>query len=272
MVDCTVSFVLYHTDLGEVSRVVRAVCSAKADVRIWVIDNTVPPLVLPPFPDNVITIATGHNLGYGRAHNIAIRASHGMARYHFVLNTDLEFDGSAIDGMVAFLDVHPEAGLAMPKVLYPDGKIQRLCRLLPDPKGLVIRRFLGNTALGRRQNKRYEFHDWHYDSVASFPFLSGCFMAMRRSVLDQIGGFDERFFMYAEDIDLSRRIHAVSETLFVPSVSVQHEYRSQTRRSWRLLRYLFVNFARYFSKWGWLFDRERDRMNAETIARLRRAG
>lgn len=268
LVDCTVSFVLFHTPIEEVSQVVASVCAAKASVHVWLVDNSVPPIALPDFPANVSVIKTGENLGYGRAHNVAIRAAAGLARYHFILNTDLEFDGDAIDGMTAFLDLNPQAGLAMPKVVYPDGQIQRLCRLLPDPVGLIARRFLGKTAWGRARNERYEFHHWHYDTVASFPFLSGCFMAVRRSVLDQVGGFDERYFMYAEDIDLSRRIHAVSQTLFVPTVKVQHEYRSHTRRSLRLLSYLVINFARYFNKWGWFRDPERDRVNAETIRRL----
>lgn len=268
MPDCTISFVLFHTPVEEVTRVVASVCAAQADVRVWLIDNSVPPMTLPTLPAGVTVVATGENLGFGRAHNIALRESAGLARYHFFLNTDLELDGGAIDGMIAFLDAHPGAGLAMPKVIYPDGRIQRLCRLLPDPVGLVARRFLGKTRWGRARNERYEFHHWNYDTVASFPFLSGCFMAVRRSVLDRIGGFDERFFLYAEDVDLSRRIHAVSDTLFVPSVTVTHEYRSHARRNWRLLRHLFVNFARYFNKWGWIRDPERSRVNAATVARL----
>ena len=133
---------------------------------------------------------------------------------------------------------------------------------------LIGRRFFGRMAWTQKRNRQYELHDWAYDDIASFPFLSGCFMFMRRSVLNRVVGFDPRYFLYAEDLDLSRRIHAVAETLFYPKVEIVHEYRSLNRRSWRQWMYGITSLSQYFSKWGWLVDRERDAINARTIAAL----
>lgn len=92
-------------------------------------------------------------------------------------------------------------------------------------------------------------------------------MLLRREALDAIGGFDERFFMYGEDVDLSRRMNAAWRTMFVPTDPVAHDYRSAgvgLRRHPIKIR----NMIRYFNKWGWFHDRDRTRRNAATIAAL----
>lgn len=267
--DVVASFVLFGTAVEEVVRAVEQACSNTSDIYVVIVDNSVPPLQLPDFdPTKVHLIQTGANLGYGRGHNVAIDWATGKARYHLVMNTDLTYEAGVIDRLVQFMDTHPSVGLSMPKVRYPDGSIQRLCRLLPSPIDLIGRRFFAWTAWAKRRNKLYEFHDWNYDRVASFPFLSGCFMMLRSSVLHSVGGFDERYFLYAEDLDLSRRIHQCSETLFVPDVEVVHEYRSESGRGFRRLMYGIRSLSQYFGKWGWFIDADRDDINRRTILAL----
>lgn len=264
--DVCVSFVLFDNDRDEIVRAITQVQSSRASSHVVIIDNSCPPLDL-QFAETMgaTVVATHKNIGYGRGHNIALAASKGKCQYNLVMNTDLQTQNDVIAGMVAFMDAHPDAGLAMPKVRYPDGSLQRLCRLLPDPADLVARRLLFKTQWAKAKNERYEFHNWNYDSVAQFPFLSGCFMICRRSVLDAVGYFDERYFLYAEDLDLSRRIHAVAKTLYNPDESVIHEYRSQSRPSFKRMRYALVSLSQYFSKWGWALDRDRDRINQNTL-------
>lgn len=268
-VDLCVSFVLYQTAREEIERAVKQVLANDLAVHVVLIDNTCPPLDL-GFIENpgVSVVSAKANLGYGRGHNIALAASKGRCRYNLILNTDLQMEPDVLPGMVAFMDDHPEAGMTAPKVLYPDGSLQRLCRLLPAPFTLIGRRFFAYSQWAKNRNKIYEFHDWNYDSTAEFPFLSGCFMLIRRSVLDRIGYFDERYFLYAEDVDLSRRIHAVARTFYFPRYSIVHEYRSQARPSFKRFRHAAMNLIRYFNKWGWLNDAERDRMNEKALAQF----
>lgn len=268
--DVCVSFVLFGNDREEIERAIAQAQASPLAVHIVVIDNSLPSLDLDfARRPSVTIVTTGANLGYGRGHNIALAASKGRCRYNLVMNTDLQMGQEVLPGMVAFMDARPDVGLTMPKVRYPDGSLQRLCRLLPVPADLLGRRFFANTRWARARNEKYEFHDWDYDTVAEFPFLSGCFMLMRRSVLDQVGHFDERYFLYAEDLDLSRRIHAAARTLYVPMQSVVHEYRSQARPSLRRLRYAAVSLTRYFTKWGWVHDPARDRANRKTVEQFR---
>lgn len=268
--DVCVSFVLFGNDREEIERAIEQALSSPLAVHVVVIDNSLPPLNLDfARRAGVTVVTTGANLGYGRGHNIALAASKGRCRYNLVMNTDLQMGTEVLPGMVAFMDAHPDAGLTMPKVRYPDGSLQRLCRLLPVPVDLIGRRFFAGTRWARARNEKYEFHNWNYDTVAEFPFLSGCFMLMRRSVLDRVGYFDERYFLYAEDLDLSRRIHAVARTLYVPMQSVVHEYRSQASPSLRRLRYAAISLTRYFTKWGWVHDPDRDRANRRTVEQFR---
>ena len=264
--DVCVSFVLFGNDQQEIERAIMQVKGGGLAIHIVIVDNSQPPLNLDFAKSPQVTIiTTNKNLGYGRGHNLALAASKGRCRYNLVMNTDLQMEREVVPGLVAFMDSHPEAGLTMPKVRYPDGSIQRLCRLLPVPADLLGRRFFARTRWAQARNAKYEFHDWNYDTIAEFPFLSGCFMLIRRSVLDAIGYFDERYFLYAEDLDLSRRIHAAARTLYVPTQTVVHEYRSQSRPSFRRLRYAAVSLIRYFTKWGWIHDPERNNANLRTI-------
>lgn len=275
-VDVWCSVVAYNTPAAEIENLARMLCGTQTSVALTIIDNagTLGELDL---PDGIGTerIAPGANLGYGRAHNLAIERSQGRCRYHLVLNSDIVFQPSVIDALTNFMDRNTKAGLVMPMVRYPDGRIQHLCRLLPDPAVLIGRRFFAWTAWAKRLNHRYELHGWDYDRTAVFPFLSGCFMFLRRSVLDQVHGFDPRYFLYAEDLDLSRRVHMVSDTVFYPEVEIVHEYRSLKRRSLRQWRYAITSLAQYFNKWGWLFDKDRDTINKNTIdniSKLNKAG
>ena len=263
-----VSFVLFNNPTVEVDAAVTQVLDSPADIHVFLIDNTQPSLELPEYdPARVTVIRAKRNLGYGSGHNLAF-AQTSNYKYHFVLNVDLTFGPEVIPYLINFLDNNVDIGLAMPRVVYPDGRIQHLCRLLPTPIDVFGRGFFRSSGWVQRRNDRYEARNWTYDQVAEFPFLSGCFMAFRRSIISQIGGFDERFFLYAEDTDLSRRVNEVARTVYVPMVTAVHAYTSEHRPSLKLTQYKIMNLARYFNKWGWLFDSKRRKINKRTLTAL----
>lgn len=260
----TASFVLFRTPVDEIARAVAQVLNSVPDARILLVDNSPEANELPPLDcERVTTIRPGANIGYGSGHNLAFAQS-ADSDYHAALNTDLTYGPEVLPALLQFMDTRPDVGLTMPRVCYPDGSIQHLCRLLPHPLDIFGRGFLAGTRWVERRNDAYEFRKWDYANEKEFPFLSGCFMMLRRSVITEIGGFDERFFMYGEDVDLSRRINQRHRTIFFPHVTVLHEYRSQ-RGGFRRTMTKIINLSRYFNKWGWLNDRERDLINARTI-------
>lgn len=208
------------------------------------------------------------NRGYGAGHNVALRESlESDARYHLVVNPDVRWIGDAIGEMSRFMDSNPDAGISMPLTYYPSGELQYSCRMLPTPFDLFLRRFLPGWMFKKRR-RRFLLQDWRHDTVENIPYLLGSFMFMRLETLRETGLFDERFFMYPEDIDISRRLYAVSRSLFNPSVSIIHDHAAASRRSFRMLWIHIVNMVRYFNKWGWIMDKERRKANRELIRRL----
>lgn len=209
----------------------------------------------------------GHgNVGYGRGNNMAMeKALDAGFRYHLVLNPDVEFGPEVIATLASYMETHPDVGLISPKVRFPDGRLQYLCKLLPAPVDIIGRRLLP-ARLIRRRNSRYEMHFTGYDRIWNCPSLSGCFMFMRMSAVRKAGLFDPRYFMYFEDIDLTRRLHMEGRTLYYPHVSIIHGYASEHRHNTRLFFEAMVSAVKYFNKWGgWTYDSQRKFINDSAI-------
>jgi GT2 family glycosyltransferase len=162
------------------------------------------------------------------------------------------------------MDSNPEVGQLMPKVFYSDGEIQYLCKLLPTPFDLIFRRFLP-ASWTMNQIHKFELRNSGYNQIMDVPYLSGCFMLLRTDALKEVGLFDELFFMYPEDIDLTRRIHQKFRTVFYPEVSIVHHHARSSYLNLKMLWIHTTNMIHYFNKWGWFFDSERKIINKKTL-------
>lgn len=268
-----ISIVLYHNNKNQLLKTLRSILGTNLKIRIYLIDNSLTNQLkeIVKIDERIEYIYNNANLGYGAAHNIAMKKSiDGGATYHLVLNPDLYFDSALLGTIYEYMQAHDNVGNLMPKVLYPDGKIQHLCKLLPSPVDLIFRRFVPFSGWKEKRNHIYELRDSGYDKIMNVPNLSGCFMFLRVAALEEIGGFDERYFMYLEDTDLNRRIHAQYKTIYYPEISIYHEYAKESYKNKKLLRYHIQSAIRYFNKWGWLFDRERKKMNQAILSELER--
>jgi len=215
-------------------------------------------------------IRTSHNIGFGKAHNSALKISLDQdVAFHLVLNPDVSFDPEVLDLCVKYMSDRPDITLLMPKVLYPDGSLQRLCKLLPNPLVLMSRRLVP-AKMRERWDRRYELNQYSYDHELVVPALSGCFMLIRTDALSVTGLFDERYFMYMEDFDLCRRLSKSGKTVCWPEVSIYHTFARGSAKSFKLLWVHIVSAIRYFNKWGWLWDPERRRLNKKTRDQLNR--
>ena len=194
------------------------------------------------------------NPGYGRAVNRLARLLPADLPYVAALNTDLTWAPGTFERMLSWLDSHPGVVLAVPQIVDPAGVVQRLCKRDPTVLGLFSRRFLPRWLKPRRLRAYdgwYAMNDADYGSVLSVPYLSGCCMVMRHAAFRHVGGFDERFFLYLEDADLSRALRAVGDTVHLPLASVVHAWGRGNHRSWRLTLVNLSSAWLYFRKWGW---------------------
>lgn len=265
------SIVLYHNDKEQVLKAMSSFLNTSLDVKLYLVDNSANDAFkeLADVDERVEYIFNNANLGYGGGHNVAIKRSiEEGALYHLVLNPDIYFEGGVLEKLFDYMQRNKEVGHVMPKVLYPDGTNQNLCKLLPSPLDLFARRFIPLKSLVETINYKYELQFFDYNSVAEIPFLSGCFMFLRTNVLKQNCLFDEKFFMYLEDADLTRRVSGVSKTVFYPEVSIYHEYQRGAHKDKKLLWYFIKSAFTYFNKYGWFFDKVRQRINSATLKRL----
>ena len=261
----TVSIVTFRQTLQELYSLTERILKSNVE-KLYLIDNSPNDAlrVIEKTSDRIRYIHNA-NIGYGGAHNLAIREAMELGSdYHAVVNPDIVFETGVLEALAVYMDAHSDAGWVMPKVEYPDGELQYLCKLLPSPADLILRRFFP-ASVGMRARDRFEMRDSGYDRQMNVPFLSGCFMFLRVDALRKVGLFDERFFMYGEDIDLSRRMHAVYKTMYYPEVSIVHAHERASFKNRKMLRVHIANIVRYFNKWGWFFDRERRRVNAEAV-------
>lgn len=255
----TASLVIYHNSRREINTLLESVLRSPID-KLYIIDNSRHDLYR-TLEQRSPRICYIHNIndGYGAAHNIAMREAIRLrAKYHIVINPDIYFSEGTIEALAEYMDSHKDIGWVMPKILYPSGEVQHLCKLLPTPYDLIIRRFLPSRLLGRVRDK---FNPKISDRELNIPYLSGCFMFLRVSALRKVGLFDERFFMYGEDLDLSRRMHRQYKTIYYPGAAVVHAHRAESYHSGRMLWVHIENIAIYFNKWGWFFDPERREVN-----------
>ena len=264
------SIVTYHTPVDELIRLLDCIVQSNID-SLYLVDNSSNDSLreLASISPKIVYIHSD-NLGFGHGHNIAIsKAMREKVDYHIVINPDVYWEDNVVDELSNYMDTHPNCGLVMPKVLYPNGDLQYLCKLLPTPMNLFGRRFLPFKGLLAKMDEEYELRFTGYDKEIEVPSLSGCFMFIRTEVLKKVGGFDERYFMYAEDMDLCRRIGEVSQTIYYPGVSIVHAYDKGSYKNKKLLKYHICSVIKYFNKWGWFFDKKRQIINRECLKRLK---
>jgi GT2 family glycosyltransferase len=261
-----VSIVAYGHSCKDLSPVLESSLSCAFVKEVFVVDNGRDAALRRSLRNYPITyLDPGSNLGYGAAHNLAIKESIVDNDYHAVLNPDIYFPGETLTRLSRFLDQNSDVGMVMPKILYNSGAVQHLCKKLPTPYDLFLRRFAPDflRRLLHQTMEGYELKHLDYDLPLEPPNLSGCFMFFRSSDLQKTGGFDERFFMYFEDIDLVRRTRRFARAVYYPHVHAYHGYEKGSYRNYRLLAYHLASAVRYFHKWGWFIDKERAHLNRQ---------
>jgi GT2 family glycosyltransferase len=163
------------------------------------------------------------------------------------------------------MENNPSIGLIMPKIIDPiDGHIHKGRRLLPTPFN-IFGNAISRTSQFRKAEYKYRMDFISYDIPISVPVLSGAFMFVRTSELEKVGIFDEQFFMYFEDVDLCRRFYTKSKTLYYPLIEVVHLGRRESSKKLKLFKISICSAIKYFNKWGWFWDKERERINQSLL-------
>lgn len=196
------------------------------DFEIIMIDNNSEDgsveMVRAEFPQ-VVLLANKQNLGFGKANNQGLKVATGD--YLMFLNTDIIVLDNALNKLVNYLDLHAEVVMVGPRLLNRDMSFQHACRrMLPNPLNSFFHLF-GLTKVFKQSKFVNNYKQFNLDPEITGPTqaLSGAAMMFRRSVYQEIGGFDEMFFMYGEDLDFSKRIFDKGwKTVYVSDAQIIH--------------------------------------------------
>lgn len=201
------------------------------------------------WPD--VIIMSGHgNIGYGAGHNLAIRAT--TAPTHLVLNPDVELDPDALRHGLLTLSEHA-CVLVGAVGRDANGAPGYLSKRMPSIGVFYLRGF-APAWLKRRFERRlahYEYRDLPSNRVSDVELVSGAFMLCRTDALLAVGGFDERYFLHFEDLDLSLRLHALGQVVSDPRVTLIHHGGNAAKKGAGHLKLFLRSAFRFFNSHGW---------------------
>jgi GT2 family glycosyltransferase len=201
------------------------------------------------FPQ-VRRIANTENVGYARAVNQGIAATTG--EFVIVMNPDCTIHPGAVASLIGHLRAHPRTGVVGPKLVNPDGSLEFSARGFPDHLTFLFNRYSLLTRLfpNNPYTRRYLLSDWDHETVRDVDWLSGAFLMVRRAAIDQVGGMDEAFFMFNEDVDWCRRLKQAGWAVtFVPdAVVVHHVGASRGKVSSKVILERHRGMIHYFHK------------------------
>jgi len=168
-------------------------------------------------------VRTGGNLGYAKAVNRGLAETSG--RYVLVSNPDCVWQPGAVETLVQWLDAHPRCGIAAPRIRNTDGSLEYSARAYPDHFAFLFNRYSLLSKLFPRNpwTRRYLMLDWDHASPKSVDWVSGAAMLVRREAVAAVGGMDEAFFMFNEDVDWCRRMNQGGWSVdYVPAAETTH--------------------------------------------------
>lgn len=257
------SVVLYKTDPDIVNHALRSFLDTRLKVHLYITDNSPTNslkelLIQSP---HITYVFNGKNQGFSKGHNEAFRKMGSLSEYFLFINPDIFFDNTVLSQLYQYMHDDVHTGLISPRILNPTGILQPSCRLLPAPLDLVIRRLPFSKLFFKRRMEIHQYKSLDVNGVTEVPFLLGCFLFVRTSVLETVGLFDERFFIYMEDVDLCRRIAQDHKIIYYGKTEVFHYYQRASSRSLKYFTIHMLSLIKYFNKWGWFHDRDRDTIN-----------
>lgn len=202
--------------------------------------------------DRIDVIVSEKNYGFGYGHNRNAEKYPNASNY-LIYNPDLFLEDNLIKTFEKKLIEDGQLGMLVPKVKYPDGRMQYLCKRNPSVFDLFMRRFLKKFSFKflKERQKYYEMRDKDYDTNFELQYASGCCMFIRGELYRQIKGFDEHIFMYLEDADITRTINKYKKTLYISDMEVTHLWGKGAHHSLKLMLINIMSAFYYFNKWGW---------------------
>ncbi len=242
MIKISASIVIYNENKKILERVIKNFLDLEFEKELIIVDNS-PINVLGEFCeqfDSVKYIFSGKNLGFGVGHNEAFVNLSLDSDIHMIINPDTYFDSKSIGNFLKWFYSEKNVSLSVPQVLNIDGSVQNIVRNIPTPLSLIKRKL----------NISHDEIDIKNNSIVDIPFAHGCFLVFQTDVFKKINGFDERFFMYMEDIDIFIKAKKYGRTMINTNYSIYHEHRKASSKNLKLLWIHILSAIKFFKKYN----------------------
>lgn len=187
------------------------------------------------------------NGGFGTGHNTVLPEL--TSDYHFILNPDIQLTADTLSDLADWMVQHPGVVMARPALTFPDGQPQRLPLRRCNVRAMVYRQ-LPCLKFWAKYNERYLMADRDLTQPTEIEFCTGSFSAVETAAFKAVGGFDEHYFMYVEDADLTQKMRTKGKAYLVPQYTAIHAWHRAAHRSLKPFLWQLRSLLRYFSKWG----------------------
>lgn len=250
--DITASIVLYNENLEELTQTVNCFLSIPLKKKLYLIDNS----LIKQFEDvfnhvDIQYISNKENIGFGAAHNLILNNIKNYSKYHLILNPDVVFKQNVILNLILELEKNSKLAMIAPKVLFPNRNHQYSCRRYPSVKELVARRFSFLKPLLKATIFNGQYRDKNLNVSFYAEYITGCFHLYKTEDFIVLNGFDERYFLYMEDVDICKKIDGLGKKkLYFPQEEIVHVLKQGSSKSLNLFFRHTLSAIKYFLKWG----------------------
>ena len=248
----TGSIVLYKENLTDLNKTIDCFLNISISKKLYLIDNTPSKFYEYVFNDaDIEYVPINENIGFGSAHNRVLDKIKNFSKFHLILNPDVFFKEDVISSLIKQLESDRNLAMIAPKVLFPNGNHQFSCRRYPVVSELMARRFVFLEPIFRKSIKKGQYHDKNLQVPFYADYLTGCFHLYKTEDFVKLGGFDERYFLYMEDVDICRKIDQIGKKkLYYPKEEIVHVLKQGSSKSIKLFFRHTSSAIKYFLKWG----------------------
>lgn len=242
--------IVTYNNADKICNALNSIFAVNSEINMYVVDNCstddTADIVKKKFPQ-VTVIKTKKNKGFGAGHNQCIDQLD--SELHFIINPDIVVNTDVFTSFEEYFKWNPEVVMSVPKFLDKDGKEQFTPKLQPKLKYMIGGRFekFGNPF--KHWRDVYTMRRHKITEPVEVGFCSGCFICIRTDIFKKLGGFDDRYFLYNEDADLTREASKLGKTTFIPSIEVIHLWERAYMKSFKYFVIQISSMFKYFWKW-----------------------
>ena len=244
----TASIVIYKENLKVLENAIDSFLASPLSKKLYIIDNSPSNEFKNKIQnDSVEYIYSNKNIGFGKGHNSILHKLTSENKYHLILNPDVRFHPEILEKLVLKMESNESFSMIAPRVLNSNNELLYTARRYPSLFELIFR-FLG---IFKKFTIRGEYKNQNHKQSFSPDFVQGSFMLFKTEDLLRLEGFDERYFMYMEDVDICRKIDLSGKRkLYFPATEIIHTHRKGSSKEFRLFFIHISSIIKYFIKWG----------------------